>query len=80
MPPTENTLDLLMSMDPLELSDEQIDEQIKFLRQQRMMVEHGVTPKKAKTGPKVDLSNIVSAITMTTKEDREEDEESDRRF
>lgn len=76
---SENTLDLLMSMDPLDLSDEQIDEQIKFLRQQRMMVQHGVTPKKAKAGPAIDLSSVVNAITMTTKEDREEEPE-ERRF
>lgn len=75
---TENTLDTLMSLDPLELSDEQIDEQIKFLRQQRMMIQHGVTPKKAKAGPAVDLSNIVNKLTLTTPEDREEKEE--RRF
>lgn len=74
----ENTLDLLMSTDPLDLSDEQIDEQIKFLRQQRMMVQHGVTPKKAKAGPSVDLTSVVNALTMTTQEDREE--EVERRF
>lgn len=75
----ENTLDILMSTDPLELSDEQIDEQIKFLRQQRMMVQHGVTPKKAKVGPAVDLSSVMNALTLTTKEDREGEKEK-RRF
>lgn len=75
----ENTLDLLMSIDPLELSDAQIDEQIKFLRQQRMMVQHGVTPKKTKAGPAIDLTSVVNAITMTTKEDREGEKE-ERRF
>lgn len=76
---TENTLDTLMSIDPLDLSDDQIDETIKFLRQQRMMVQHGVTPKKAKAGPTVDLTSVMNALTMTTKEDREEKTE-DRRF
>lgn len=77
----ENTLDLLMEIDPLDLSDEQIDEQIKFLRQQRMMIQHGVTPKKARSGPQVDLTSIVNALTLTTKEDREErkDGSDDRR-
>lgn len=69
----ENTLDALMDLDPLDLSDQQIDEVVKFLRQQRMMVQHGVTPKKAKkAGEITDLSSVISALTLTVPEEKEE--------
>lgn len=70
----ENTLDMLMSMDPLELSDEHLDEIVKFLRQQRMMVQYGVTPKKAKKAESPDLTNVMSALMVTPQK-----QETDRR-
>lgn len=51
MTPTE--LDELMSLDPLSLSDQDIDHIIAYHRKQRAMHEAGIKPEKS--GGKVDL-------------------------
>jgi hypothetical protein len=56
-PGTGNYLDWLMSLDPLELSAQNIDQVIAFHRRNRAMVDAGVKPKKNE-GPKVDLAKI----------------------
>lgn len=49
-----NEIDDLMDLDPLLLSDQNIDTIIAYQRKQRAMVESGVKPKRP-TGPKVTL-------------------------
>jgi hypothetical protein len=56
-PGTGNYLDWLMSMDPLELSAQNIDQVIAYHRRNRSLVDAGVKPKKNE-GPKVDLAKI----------------------
>jgi hypothetical protein len=56
-PGTGNYLDWLMSMDPLELSAQNIDQVIQYHRRNRQLVDAGVKPKKNE-GPKVDLEKI----------------------
>jgi hypothetical protein len=56
-PGTGNYLDWLMSMDPLELSAQNIDQVIAYHRRNRQLVDAGVKPKKNE-GPKVDLAKI----------------------
>lgn len=56
-PGSGNYLDWLMSLDPLELSAQNIDQVIAYHRRNRAMVDAGVKPKKNE-GPKVDLAKI----------------------
>lgn len=58
---TENTIDLLMDKDPLDMTGADIDDIIKYERKQRVMYEAGVKPKKEKAGS-VNLDSVVSAI------------------
>lgn len=56
-------LDLLMSLDPLLMSDQDIDKIIEYERRQRLEFEMGVkTPKKDK-GIKIDIGKTVAALT-----------------
>lgn len=56
-----NELDELMTRDPLELSAQDIDGIIAYMRKQRANYESGVKPKKDK-GPKADLSAVIQAL------------------
>jgi hypothetical protein len=56
-PGTGNYLDWLMSLDPLELSAQNIDQVIAYHRRNRSLVDAGQKPKKNE-GPKVDLAKI----------------------
>jgi len=54
-----NEIDLLMDLDPTEMSAKNIDDIIKWMREQRANFEKGVKPKKAE-GPKkvIDLASL----------------------
>jgi hypothetical protein len=56
-PGSGNYLDWLMSLDPLELSAQNIDQVIAYHRRNRSLVDSGQKPKKNE-GPKVDLAKI----------------------
>lgn len=62
-----NEIDYLMNLDPLELSDQQIDKIIAYQRKQRQQFELGVKPKKEK-GPAPDLTTILSALVPAAPE------------
>jgi hypothetical protein len=46
-----NEIDLLMSLDPLELSAQNIDDIILYNRKQRLAYQSGVKPKKGSSEP-----------------------------
>lgn len=54
-----NEIDLLMDLDPTEMSAKDIDDIITYMRQQRGLLEKGVKLKKAE-GPKksIDLASL----------------------
>ena len=54
----ENELDRLMSLDPLELSSQDIDAIILYHRRARLSAESGAKPKRGGTVEKVDLAAI----------------------
>ena len=56
-----NELDLLMSLDPLELSAQIIDEIIAYHRKARANYEAGIKPKKEK-GPKVEIDLVALGL------------------
>lgn len=66
-----NELDELMDKDPLGLSDEDLDNIIKYLRQQRLAAASGVSPKKAAKTGMVSLDSLVSELTLTPKAEPE---------
>jgi hypothetical protein len=55
---TENTIDQLMELDPLELSDQNIEEIIEYQRKMQANFELGIKPKKP-DGPKLSLDKIL---------------------
>lgn len=58
MPNEVNELDRLMSLDPLELSSQDIDAIILYQRKARLMSESGVKPKKGQSSEKIDLATL----------------------
>lgn len=54
-----NELDALMDIDPLELSDQDLDKIIAYQRKARANREAGIKPKK-ESGPKIDLATLMS--------------------
>lgn len=56
-------LDNLMSLDPMRMSDQDIDKIITYHRQQRENFEKGIKPKKEK-GPSVSLDSVVQALQI----------------
>ena len=52
-----NEIDRIMSLDPLKLSAQNIDEIILYQRKQRLAYESGVKPKKASAQP-LDLVSL----------------------
>lgn len=54
-----NEIDLLMDLDPTEMSAKNIDDIIEYMRKQRGNFEKGIKPKKAE-GPKktIDLASL----------------------
>lgn len=53
-----NYLDWLMTMDPLELSAQNIDDIIAYQRKARGLADAGVRPKRGVTENKIDLNKI----------------------
>jgi len=53
-----NEIDLLMSLDPLELSAQNIDEIILYMRKQRLAYDSGVKPKRATTAEVPSLAQL----------------------
>lgn len=60
---TINNLDVLMSLDPLELSKQDIDDIIAYQRKAKANFEAGIKPKKGEGAAKVDLSQIITNLT-----------------
>lgn len=58
MAEAENTVDILMSLDPLELTSDNIDAIIAYHRKARA---GGAKPRR-ESGPKVDISNALAGI------------------
>lgn len=56
-------LDLLMSLDPLLMSDQDIDKIIAYEREQRIAFELGVKVPKKDQAVTFDISKVVSALT-----------------
>lgn len=62
-PKTGSELDLLMSLDPLLMSDQDIDKIIDYERKQRLEFELGVKSPKKDKGVTIDIGKVVSALT-----------------
>lgn len=59
----QNDIDVLMSLDPLELSRQDLDRIIAYQRKMRGQREAGVKTKKPKgEGPKVDIKDLLASI------------------
>lgn len=56
-------IDELMSLDPLELSSQDINKIIAYQRKARANNEAGIKPKK-EAGPKADLSKVMQALKV----------------
>lgn len=59
-------IDDLMHLDPLKLSEQDLDKIIAYQRKQRQNFELGIKPKK-ETGPKVSLDSVIGALTNIPK-------------
>lgn len=55
-------IDELMNLDPLHLSEQDLDKIIAYQRKQRQNFELGIKPKKEK-GPTVSLDSVVASLT-----------------
>lgn len=65
--PAENTLDLIMDRDPLELSDQDLDAIIAYQRRYRANLEAGGPKAKRVTKPKpgattIDIASLMQAV------------------
>ena len=60
-----NSIDVLMSLDPLEMSKQDLDAIIQYQRKAKANFDMGIKPKKGANaeGKTIDLSQIVSNIT-----------------
>lgn len=56
-----NEIDVIMNLDPLELSEQDVDKIIKYERAQRLAHELGVKPKKEK-GQSISLENVLASL------------------
>lgn len=59
---SENTVDDLMSIDPLELTADNIDSIIAHHRKARANAAQGIKAKK-ESGPKIDISSVMANLT-----------------
>jgi hypothetical protein len=59
----DNEIDLLMDIDPTEMTSEHIDDIIAYMRKQRGFLEKGVKPKKAE-GPKKAIDLAALGLSM----------------
>lgn len=60
---SENTIDDLMSLDPLSLTSDNIDSIIAYHRKARANSTPGRRPAKADSGPKPDLADLMAKMT-----------------
>ena len=65
-----NEIDVLMALDPLELSAQDIDSIIAYHRKNRAIVESGGKPKRGATGPALTLADIGIAPKPTVMKKR----------
>lgn len=61
MPSEENTVDVLMSLDPLDLTAANIDSIIAHHRKNRANAAAGIKPKREQ-GPKIDIEGIMGKL------------------
>lgn len=61
-----NTVDDLMSLDPLELTADNIDSIIAYHRKARANAAAGIKPKR-ESGPKIDISEAMSGFLAAPK-------------
>lgn len=61
--PIGSELDLLMSLDPLQMTDEDIDKIIEYERRQRLEFELGVKSPKKDRGVSIDIGKVVASLT-----------------
>lgn len=75
-----NEIDVLMDLDPTEMSSKDIDAIIVYMRQQRANFEKGIKPKKAE-GPKkkIELGSLRSHLGLKAKEEEPPPEPMKRR-
>lgn len=60
-----NEIDLLMDLDPLELTTENIDQIIAHHRQRRAEREAGGGKAKRESGPKLSLTGLIQGMTKS---------------
>jgi hypothetical protein len=60
---SENNVDTLMDLDPLDLTAEHIDGIIAYHRKNRANAAAGIKPKR-EAGPKIDISSIMQGLTQ----------------
>lgn len=60
-----STIDRVMRLDPLHMSDQDLNVIIAYYRKARALFETGAKPKRGANaaGEKVDLSNVIAALT-----------------
>jgi len=65
------TIDRVMRLDPLHMSDQDLDVIIAYYRKARALFETGAKPKRGANaaGEKVDLTNVIAALTGKPKEE-----------
>jgi len=66
-----STIDRVMRLDPLHMSDQDLDVIIAYYRKARANFETGAKPKRGvnAAGEKVDLSSVMAALTGKPKEE-----------
>jgi hypothetical protein len=65
--PEETDLNVLMSLDPLELSRRDLDQIIAYQRKNRAQREAGVRTRKPKAdGPKIDIKDLLASVPKAT--------------
>ena len=60
---SENNVDTLMDLDPLELTAENIDGIIAYHRKNRANAAAGIKPKR-EAGPKIDISAVMQGLVQ----------------
>ena len=70
-PVDTSTIDRVMRLDPLHMSNQDLDVIIAYYRKARALFETGAKPKRGANaaGEKVDLTNVIAALTGKPKEE-----------
>ena len=64
--PTPNDLTVLMSLDPMDLTKQDLDRIIAYQRKQRVMREGGTKTKKESGAPAVDIKALLGKVQPKT--------------